>query len=516
MRNVRRSVSIVLLTVGLATGGCAALIGLPDENSDEPTQGNQSDASLDGDVSLQDASDGGDSGKDVSIDTPDATEGGKDALSQDADDTGMDADDAFDGPTQEADAPVDALEQDTGPLGSGDILKLSAGIYHACVIRTDGDGGTRTDCWGKNDSGELGRGSLTPTGGPAAVQQPGTSLPNRTFTDIAAGEWFTCAIDSAHDVYCWGLNTAGQLGIGMPPDYKVRPTKVGSLSTIQKISLGNTTALAYDSNNATWWWGESLLDPGAAYEATIIQPTPIQVAPQLAPWKVLSSSGGHACALAAAGGEVRCWGRNTSLECTTDVSACGVCSPLPDGGGDTMICDKTPTVVAGLPTDVVELHAGYSATCILTQTKDVWCWGNSNNGQLGDRQDQDVSACGAGGLGPDQVPNGVDFVAIAVGFEQVCGLKSPDGSVWCWGSSNYSTLGNNGGASKSPVPVVVSGGTQLTGMDLISAKSAATCAARKSPAAVYCWGENGGNYSWMMDGSSADLPVATPIPLPSM
>lgn len=47
-------------------------------------------------------------------------------------------------------------------------------------------------------------------------------------------------------------------------------------------------------------------------------------------------------------------------------------------------------------------------------------------------------------------------------------------------------------------------------------RGAATCAARRSPPAVYCWGENGGNYSWLIDGSSANLPVATPIPLPTM
>ena len=31
---------------------------------------------------------------------------------------------------------------------------------------------------------------------------------------LVAGEHFTCALPSATDLYCWGSNSHGQLGIG--------------------------------------------------------------------------------------------------------------------------------------------------------------------------------------------------------------------------------------------------------------------------------------------------------------
>lgn len=524
MRSARRFALTSLVAAGLVTIGCATLIGLPDENSDTPAQGNPADASLDGDVSQQDAADSakddGNAGKDVSNDVPDGgKDSGKDAdaSTQDVDDAGVDATDELDGTTVEADAPEDGPEQDTGPLDAGDILKLASGVFHSCVIRTDGDGGTRTDCWGYNNSGALGRGSNTGSEPPGAVVEPMTSQPIRTLIDIAAGDTFTCAIDDLHDLYCWGVNNVGQLGIGSQAP-KFRPFKVPSLSNVQKVVLGNTTAMAYGSNGVTSWWGESMLDPGAAYEAKIFQTAPLATDPALGTWKALSSSNSHACLLNP-NGEVYCWGRNDSLECSTDTAGCAVCTQLPDGGGKSMTCYKDPTKVLGLAvSDAVELRTGYAVTCILRSNHDVWCWGDGNTGQLGARLDQAVQACGESGLVPDYVPDGVGFATIAVGYEQVCGVKVADGSVWCWGSSNYKTLGNNGGgASATPVPVVVQGGAQLKGMDLISARGAATCAARESsPPAVYCWGENGGNYAWLMDGSSDDLPVATPIPLPAM
>jgi len=489
MRSARRSVFTALLALGVTTVGCATLIGLPEENDDLP-QGGASDASSEDVVSLQDAADS----------TTDASD-------QDADVAAEAAIDA----AHEADAPVDGPGPDTGPT-AGEIIKLASGTFHACVIRADGDGGTRTDCWGQNDHGELGRGSFTGPSAPSAVLEPTTSNPIRTFVDIAAGDGHTCAIDTSHDVYCWGSNTTGQLGAGSQ-QYVARAAKVPGLSNVQKLSLGSGLSMAYDSSDTLWWWGMSLLDPGGAYEATITSKTPLEVTPPLGKLKGVSNTLGHACVVNDPAGEVRCWGRNGTLQSSSSEATCSVCTQ-PDGGKSAP-CVKEPSAIPGLAAGVIEVRTGHSATCALMSDQGVWCWGDGYSGQLGDRLDSNIAlTCGGNGKIAGAVIDAVGYTTIAVGYEQACGLKT-DRSVVCWGKDSYESLGNgDGGTSLAPAPVLVSG-APLTNIDFLTAQGGSTCAARKT-GEVFCWGEDGGNFQWMMDGSNADQPEATQIPLPPM
>ena len=40
------------------------------------------------------------------------------------------------------------------------------------------------------------------------------SIADISVTSIAAGEWSTCALTSDGALWCWGINSQGQLGIG--------------------------------------------------------------------------------------------------------------------------------------------------------------------------------------------------------------------------------------------------------------------------------------------------------------
>jgi alpha-tubulin suppressor-like RCC1 family protein len=82
--------------------------------------------------------------------------------------------------------------------------RLSAGQFHTCAVLDDGT----VQCWGRNDFGQLGDGSLTHRLSPVPVANLGTA------TSIAAGSFHTCAILSFGAVRCWGFNDSGQLGNG--------------------------------------------------------------------------------------------------------------------------------------------------------------------------------------------------------------------------------------------------------------------------------------------------------------
>src|SRR4029077_12007170 len=82
---------------------------------------------------------------------------------------------------------------------------ISAGQDHACGVSTSGN----VYCWGGNASGQLGTGNTSPQTTPAPVLVPGV-----TFASVSAAAQFTCALTTGTNatVYCWGLNSTGQLG----------------------------------------------------------------------------------------------------------------------------------------------------------------------------------------------------------------------------------------------------------------------------------------------------------------
>lgn len=110
------------------------------------------------------------------------------------------------GPTPASAVPVTIPNSD-GATG------IACGAEFTCFTREDG--GVR--CWGENERGQLGDGTLVAHDAPADV--PGLD----DVTDVVAGSQHACVAHESGAVSCWGRNEAGQLGIGVPVWY---PTPV--------------------------------------------------------------------------------------------------------------------------------------------------------------------------------------------------------------------------------------------------------------------------------------------------
>jgi len=100
-------------------------------------------------------------------------------------------------------------------LGSGLApAAVTLGQFFTCALLDD----ATTKCWGLGASGQLGTegtASLGDGGGEMGDALPVASLGSgRTVLHLAAGENFSCAILDNNRVKCWGLNTSGELGIG--------------------------------------------------------------------------------------------------------------------------------------------------------------------------------------------------------------------------------------------------------------------------------------------------------------
>ena len=90
--------------------------------------------------------------------------------------------------------------------------------------------------------------------------QVGVAAPSRSIPagapDIVVGTDFSCALTGSGDVWCWGDNTYGQLGIGTTTMSNV-PVQVTGLSNITSLSAGSSHVCAIDSSNALWCWGHN-------------------------------------------------------------------------------------------------------------------------------------------------------------------------------------------------------------------------------------------------------------------
>ena len=103
-------------------------------------------------------------------------------------------------------------------------------------LNSDGTISTR----GRNLYGQLGNGTNTDeTSGSAQVSGITTA------TKIAAGQWHACALLSNGQVWCWGVNSFGELGDGTTT-HRNTPVKAGlSTDTALDVFTGgrNTGAI---------------------------------------------------------------------------------------------------------------------------------------------------------------------------------------------------------------------------------------------------------------------------------
>ena len=94
-----------------------------------------------------------------------------------------------------------------------DALEVYVGNGTACAAVNK-----RLDlkCWGSN---HLGDGSSSSSSTPVTVTKTNGWGSNYTFDDVASGQASVCAYNLANnEVFCWGRNSEGQLGLGNTTD----------------------------------------------------------------------------------------------------------------------------------------------------------------------------------------------------------------------------------------------------------------------------------------------------------
>jgi len=105
--------------------------------------------------------------------------------------------------------------------------------------------------WGSNANGQLGLGNVINYSSPKQIG----SL--TTWSSIAGGEQFVTAIKTDGTLWAWGWNPYGNLGLGNTTFYS-SPKQVGSLTSWSNISAGAMHTIATKKDGTLWSWGRNI------------------------------------------------------------------------------------------------------------------------------------------------------------------------------------------------------------------------------------------------------------------
>ena len=311
-------------------------------------------------------------------------------------------------------------------LLGADVVEVDAGMAHTCVRKRDGT----VWCWGRNSSGQLGDGTAD---GDACRNAPCRSSPQQVkalgdkSSKIASGSLHTCVLTKDGAAFCWGGNSAGQLGDGTMSPANTSPVQVQTLSSdVVAIAAGGGHSCALKTDRTVWCWGRNVA--GQIGNGTLDdKPSPAQVLGLSGEVAEVDVGDLRSCARRL-DGTLWCWGSNNGGilgDGTFDGQACFSGDP----------CRPMPIQIAALGVAIAEIALGTSHTCARKNDASLWCWGRNTYGQLGDGTRDDSSL-------PVQVRAlGSAVIEVATGAAHSCARKS-DSTVWCWDLNRTGQLGD--------------------------------------------------------------------------
>lgn len=391
------------------------------------------------------------------------------------------------------DVPTEVYRDSTTEITNA--VALAVGGYHTCILNTTGG----TECWGRNDVGQLGDGSTTDRLRPTTA----TTASQIGIAQMVAGEKHTCGLKSDGSVVCWGL----QLGNGNAGDVSTATPPAGVTGKIIALAAGNqhTCGIVARTGKLVCW---GLNTSGQLGNNTLVNSPPAAFAnvktdasTLLAGVVGVAAGATHTCALLT-DRTVHCWGSNSQSELGN-----------PAASTTYTLADKTVSTLT-TSTALRKILAHGDRTCALTPANGLTCVGSngstaSTNGSLG------AGIVDTAGFLITGVPVPVFGMQLGVsqatlGSNHGCALLY-NGSLKCWGINTFGQLGDGTVTSPQSLPVQVideNGDAILNGARVVAGGSH-TCAILSDTSGV-CWGSNGAGQLGVGVTSLREL-VATPM-----
>lgn len=321
--------------------------------------------------------------------------------------------------------------RDSTSVAISDATAISGGWEFMCALRA---GGT-VWCWGLGSTGQLGNNMNANAAAAVQVQKTG-GQPLTNIVQLGAGKNHTCARDMANGVWCWGRNDYGQIGDGTITTMTTNNNRSGAVAVLVApagapvtdaldLQVGGEHTCVMRANNAAWCWGRN--DKGELGDNTTTnRPNPVSYGTALQ----LVTGNFTTCALHADG----------NMYCTGDTwrNRIGNGAPAYDNGlNHYALPERVLTAPAGAPLTGISSLAAGGVTCAVMADTSVQCWGDNTHGQTGNGGGSTVPAPV---LRSDGKPlTGVDRVVAK--FPRACAHRT-DGSWWCWGRNLEGAFGD--------------------------------------------------------------------------
>ncbi|HEY5025275.1 MAG TPA: hypothetical protein VII76_09885 [Acidimicrobiales bacterium] len=385
-------------------------------------------------------------------------------------------------------------------------MVVNGGFGEYCaILTTDG-----VVCWGGNANGELGIGTSS---GPDDCQEPCSITPvsvGISATSLAADSDAWCAILTSGGVDCWGGNDTGDLGVGSTSGPQICSTGYPCSTTPRPIGISATSLVGSWSGNfcailtsgGVDCWGDNAF--GQVGIGTTSGPETCDGSPcSSTPMSVgisatsLASDKLSYCAILTSGG-VDCWGSNSGGD--LGIGTTGGPNMCPGRGLLPEPCSTRPVSTA---ISATSLAAGPGNYCAILTSGMVDCWGSNSRDELGDGSNTGPDACVDGPCSTRPVSTGVAATSVVSDGNSSCAILT-SGKVDCWGSNGTGDLGDGttGGpdscdagqpCSATPVSVGISATSLIT-------DGRGYCAILTS-SRLDCWGSN----------DSGDLGIGTTV-----
>ncbi|XP_069781833.1 probable E3 ubiquitin-protein ligase HERC3 [Narcine bancroftii] len=132
------------------------------------------------------------------------------------------------------------------------IVQTACGEAHTLAVNDQG----QVFAWGAGKDGQLGINSIEET---IRIPRLVRTLNGHTVIQVTCGSWHCLALTKDSQLFSWGQNTHGQLGLGKRVPSQSTPQSVKSLSGIPlaQIATGGTHSFTLSLSGAVFGWGRN-------------------------------------------------------------------------------------------------------------------------------------------------------------------------------------------------------------------------------------------------------------------
>ena len=330
--------------------------------------------------------------------------------------------------------------------GTGSYKQVSVNYGQTCAVGTDGE----LYCWGSNLNGELG---ISSVGGLSVLPEKVTlTSAEASFQEVSVGSTNVCALGASGSIYCWGQSgpKLGMDGLAGDVSFPMQVSLGDGPAAYKKIASGNTAVCGLGIDDQLYCWGSDTfgqLGRGALGDSSI--PVQVSLGESSGKYVDISIGIGSACAL---GEDQRayCWGWNSTGNL---------------GVGDNINRAYPSRVLNGEgPGFYKSISAAPYIACAVGVDEKVYCWGTQIEGRVGNGENSGYVSSPVAislGTGPGT------YKSVDVGSTGSCAMGT-DNKIYCWGRGSEGQLGNGTIVTESTVPVAVSDGANTGGIFLPS------------------------------------------------